>query len=208
MQIFVEFFGGEVAAIVAAIIGGAILLSAILGYLFQSAGLYAAIALTWSGGASVFCISYGVAWRSLGVILALAACVGGIVYELLFFILVIRRKMRARKALRTEIGRKMQYALPQAGNGYIRARLNGSLSCDEEARGKNAPKVRLEYAKTMLAKIKEAGLSPVERLELEELSGAVSLYGKMDKWSGADVKALNEIFARLLKLSAKYEIAV
>jgi hypothetical protein len=67
---------------------------------------------------------------------------------------------------------------------------------------------KLGYARKMLAKIKEAPLSPVERIDVEEIARLVALYGRKEKWSAADVKSVSEIFSRLLKLSAKYDIAV
>ncbi len=123
-----------------------------------------------------------------------------------------RNRLREKKKGREELGRRLQYALPDRENAYVRARLQSSLQEEPSApdieRDKGSVGVRLGYTKKMLARVREATLSPVERLDVEEMAELVATYARMDRWSNGDIKAINEICARLLKLSAKYEIAV
>ncbi len=121
----------------------------------------------------------------------------------------LKKAFRERKALSLKLRRSLQYTLPDNENSYVRARLNTALKPqEEEGLEKEEVGVRLGYVKKLLSGVKEAALSPVERLDVEEMASAVVLYMQKQRWSGSDVKAINEIFARLLKLSAKYEVAV
>ena len=43
---------------------------------------------------------------------------------------------------------------------------------------------------------------------VEEFAKLLAAYDRKGKWSASDVKTVSEIFSRLLKLAAKYEIAV
>ncbi len=119
-------------------------------------------------------------------------------------------RAQERKKRRAEGARRLKYTLPDRENSYVRARLNTALKGEEELlKGeKQSVGVRLGYTRKMLSRVREAALSPVERLDVEEMAGLLALYLHKEKWSGAEVKAINEMFARLLKLSAKYEIAV
>ena len=127
-----------------------------------------------------------------------------------------KKRARERRERRAAVKRRLQFTLPDKENGYLRDRLHTALCAQEsderneeiDVADKKSVGVKLGYARKMLAKVKESALSPIERLDVEEMSRLVALYGRKGKWSGSDVKAINEIFARLLKLSAKYEIAV
>ncbi len=119
------------------------------------------------------------------------------------------KRGRLRKLRRAEIQRQLQYVLPDGGDSYVRSRLHTALGeGTEESVSRQNVGVRLDYARKMVAKIRESKLSPVERLEVEEMARLVSLYLRQEKWTGGDLKAINEVFTRLLKLSAKYEVAV
>ncbi len=117
--------------------------------------------------------------------------------------------LRERKQRRLQARRRLEFTLPDGENAYLRERLRTSLKAeDKPPTDKESVGVRLRYARRMIARLKESPLSPVERLDIEEMSGLVAAYGGQQKWSNGDIKGVNEIFARLLKLSAKYEIAV
>ncbi len=121
--------------------------------------------------------------------------------------LVLRAKER--KKSRAERARRLKFTLPDRENSYVRARLNTALQAEDKAvEGFEPAYLRLGYVRKMLAKVQEATLSPIERLDVEEMSGLLALYTAKEKWSAEDRKAVNEVFSRLLKLSAKYEIAV
>ncbi len=118
-----------------------------------------------------------------------------------------RQRKRLRRQQRMEEKRALRYTLPDRENSYVRARLHTALQ-PQTTDGEEPIELRLGYVRKMLAKVKEAALSPVERLDVEELSSLIALYVGKEKWSTEDRKAVNEVFARLLKLSAKYKIAV
>ncbi len=139
----------------------------------------------------------------------IALCVA-VVLALSFGGILVCGKMRERKKRRAETARKVQYTLPDRENRYVRARLATALRVEEieKAVDKRCVGIRLGYAQKMLACIKEKPLTPVERLDVEEMCGFIAACGGMEKWTSSDVKGINEVLARLLKLSAKYEIAV
>ncbi len=122
---------------------------------------------------------------------------------------VFCKRAAERKKNRKIAARRIQYTLPERSNGYLRARLHTALS-DEvaEPNGKDSAALQLRYAGQMLTKLKERPLTPVERLDVEEIGSLVALYSTRERWSGSEIKAVNSLLARLLKLSAKYEIAV
>ncbi len=135
---------------------------------------------------------------------------------LLQFIIQATRSIRRLKARRKEskrqllqAKRQLEFALPDSENQYLRERLHTALRKEEKGdTDKGNAQVRLRYARKLLACLKESPLSPVERLDVEEICALVAAYGERQRLSGADIKAVNEVFARILKLSAKYEIAV
>ncbi len=117
--------------------------------------------------------------------------------------------LQERKRRKRQAARRLAFTLPDGENEYLRSRLRTALNGEEKApTDRESVGVRLRYVRRMLAKLKESPLSPVERLDVEEMSGLIAAYGEERKWSSEDIKAVNEIFARLLKLSAKHEIAV
>lgn len=106
--------------------------------------------------------------------------------------------------------RAIEYALPDRDNEYIRSRLSTVLHTDAaENSGENYQEtVRLGYARKLLAKVKEAPLSLAERLETEEIGRVFALYLTKSEWKANEYRTVNELFSVLLKLSAKYCVAV
>ncbi len=119
----------------------------------------------------------------------------------------LKEGARAKKRARIQAARRLEYTLPDEHNAYVRERLQTTLSA-REGREETGASVRVRYARRMLTLLKGSALTPVERLDVEEMEKALALYDEDKRWTGEDMKAVNEIFARLLKLSAKYEIAV
>ncbi len=138
-----------------------------------------------------------------------AFCVA-VALALLFGWIILRGKIRERKNRRAERARRLQYTLPDRENRYVRARLATALRVEEREKGVDGRCVgiRLEYAQKMLACVRGEPLTPAERLDVEEMCGFIAACGGMERWTSSDVKAINEVLARLLKLSAKYEINV
>lgn len=212
----VDFFGGEQTAAATACMILLILLSAGVGFAVKSAGIYAALALTTVCGGGLFFLLFEVKKDGAITSLAITGLTAGICYAFLFFALTARRKILERRLYRAEIKRQVQFTLPDKENGYLRDRLRTALhtaeigGINEELFGTDKKNVgiRLGYARKMLAKVKEAPLSPAERLDVEEMARLIFLYEKREKWSSSELKTVNEIFSRLLKLSAKYELAI
>lgn len=214
-QEFLGFLDGNHFA--AATIFGAgvgILLSLFLGGKWKSAGLYAALSLAF------VCVQVLVfllcRWDSAPLCFSLAAegILVGLLYGLLFAYLTLKRKRAERKARKEEEKRRLQFVLPEKENAYLRDRLIRALKIAQEKDGKEFSTdqesigVRLSYARTMVAKLKEAPLSPIERLDVEEMARTILLMEGKGSWSSSEIKMINEIFASLLKLSAKHEVAV
>ncbi len=141
----------------------------------------------------------------LGILLS--SLLGKILYWSIKGIGGVKRRILKKKARTLEEKRRLQFTLPRRGNGYLRERLNTALS-GEHFKGSEGAEARLEYAEKMLAKTREANLSSVERLDVEEMAKVLSFYEGRKEWSGEEREEINEILGALLKLSAKYEIAV
>ncbi len=167
---------------------------------------------------------------------ALSAVIGGIAFAVIFsvratasasvlgcasllvafgfqrFLLVLafrlRAKRKARRARREEILRKLKFTLPDRENAFVQARLHTALqpAPQKEETGGEKVTFRLEHARALLAKIKNAPLSKTERMEAEELTKLFNGYLKKSECTAEDVRILNETFGYLLKLSAKYSV--
>ncbi len=124
-------------------------------------------------------------------------------------IIALKRKAKLRKKARIQAARRLEFTLPDEHNEYVRERLHTALRKEELLeKDKAGVPVRLRYARQMLTLLKASPLSPIERLDVEEMDKVIALYQEERGLRSEEMKAVNEIFARLLKLSAKYEIAV
>ena len=186
-----------------------------IGGKLKSAGLYAALSLAFVCAQILFFLVYK--WEAMPLYFALSieGILFGVFYGLLFAYVAVKNNIKERRARREEEKYRLQFVLPDKENAYLQDRLRtalnvvecegkkGDFSADKESVG-----VRLRYTRRMVAKLKETALSPIERLDIEEMASTLVLMERKGKWSSAEVKMINEIFSRLLKLSAKYEIAV
>lgn len=137
-----------------------------------------------------------------------AWAVGASLFAVVLILLIIAliKRGRARKRKRAEEGRRVQYTLPDSRNTYVRSRLNTALQVKEADAEEVEHALRLEYVRDLLYKLKNAPLSPAERLETDEMAGLLAVYAEKKSWSAWDLRVMNDCFARLLKLSAKYTI--
>ena len=215
-QEFLSFLEGNKLAMVI-ILGSlsGIVLSAFIGGRCKSTGLYAALSLAFVCAQMLTFLVFK--WNGAVLYLALATegILFGFLYGILFAYLLIKEKIKARKARREEYKRRLQFVLPDRENAYLRDRLHTALKTievsgerKEFSTDKKSVGVRLRYARRMVAKVKGAALSPIERLDVEEMSRTLLLMEQKGKWSNGEIKMINEIFSCLLKLSAKYEVAV
>lgn len=188
---------------------GLIIASAIVAFFCRDRGTFlGCVAAIFSG----FAIVLLAAEKTATVRNAALAAVGlviGVTYCVLTAALMMRGYLVKRKKLRAEILRKVQYTLPEKENSYIRNRLQGVLNesarCENATEGKKES-VRVDYAQRLLAKVQEAPLTKAERLEMEEVSKVFAMYLKKNRWTVEDVRTLNDLFAYLMKISAKYAI--
>lgn len=200
-----EIFAGGITLItVFGVATGLFLIGAVLAFVLNGKGIFGAIAMATGGGTWITLVAVGAEWTKIFACCALLAILGGGLYLLLFCVLSIRESVRERRRRRAEIGRRLQYTLPDRDNSYVRARLNTALQTESEENTNE--RVDLEHARGLLAKIKEAPLSRAERLEAEEMSRLVAVYRDKESWSTSDLRAVNDAFSRILKLSAKYAV--
>ena len=214
-QEFLGFLDGNrfaTATVVGAVVG--IVLSLFIGGKLKNAGLYAALSLAF------VCVQVLVfllcEWDSAPLYFSLAAegILVGLLYGLLFAYLTLKSKHAERKARREEEKRRLQFVLPEKENAYLRDRLIRALKIAQEKDGKEFSTdqesigVRLSYAHNIVTKLKESPLSPIERLDVEEMARTILLMERRGSWSSSEIKMINEIFACLLKLAAKHEVAV
>jgi hypothetical protein len=139
------------------------------------------------------------------------AVVGGALYLLVFLSLLLSKRREEKKRARAEEAKRLQYALPDKENSYLRARLNTVLKTPEEpnTEGKVSEKYfRLEHARKMLCGLREKSLAATERLEIDELRAILALYETKERLDAEELQVINDAFSRILKLSAKYEIAL
>lgn len=184
---------------------------AVIGILTNSAGVYSAFACIFGGcfGIAVLVLELSPYLAALG--LGVFAIVAGLGYLTVFSAVSLRRRSRERRARRAEIARRLQYTLPDRENSYIRARLNTVLQVPEERdykRSDGGEPARLDYARKLLARVKSEPLSAAERLQAEDIGKTFALYLQKPRWDSADLRVVNDTFACLLKLSAKYAVAV
>lgn len=210
MIVLTFFEGDKLAAAVAISALFLTVLSVAAGFCMKSAGLYAALSLLIVSACGVFYLLWGIEERRLAFCLAIEGALLGMGYACLYIKEAVAKKIAERREKREERKRRLQFILPDRENGYLRDRLHVALNTEKEDVYSERWKIgaRLGYARKMLAKIKEAPLSPLERIDVEEMARLVALYERKGKWSSSDVKAVGEILSRLLKLSAKYDIAV
>ena len=181
-----------------------------VGIYVKSAGLYGALCLAVASGGSIFLLVRGVDGKLFSLMLAIVCGCMGLGYAFVYITVECMERIAVRRAQRAEIRRRVQFTLPDRENSYLRDRLQTALNTEKEESvlEKRESFARMEYARKMLAQIQEASLTPVERMDVEEFARLLAAYDKKGKWSASDVKAISEIFSRMLKLAAKYEIAV
>ena len=205
--VMLKWFGESTAAGVALALFSLTVLSAGVGFLLKSTGLYAALCLLFVSGGGIFFLAWDVGEKALALLFLIEGFLVGLGYAAVYILLSVRRKIAFRRAQRAQIKRRLQFTLPDRENSYLRDRLHTALQEKKEEifleKG-----IRIGYAKKMLAKVKEESLTPTERIDVEEMARLLALYEHKEKWSASDTKTMSEVFARLLKLSAKYEIAV
>ena len=121
--------------------------------------------------------------------------------------ILLVRFLKKRKR-RFVLDRNVEFTLPDRENTYVRARLATVLNpnaTNEEEKEEELP-ITFAHAKTLLNKIWFAPLSQAERLEMQSLENSLKKYAERTRFNAKDVRNVNDVFLRLLKLSAKYNV--
>lgn len=203
------YFSSTLVFVIDFVAIGAFFIAFIAAFFLKDKSLFLSFSALISGVAYAFIIGAeeGETATSLGVATLLSGF--GASYTITLIAFNIRSKILKRRIQREEMLRKLKFTLPDRDNSYVKARLNTVLQpenkLETEPEGEKKT-FRLEHARQLLAKIKEAPLTRAERLEMEELSKLFNAYLKKYKWTSEDVRLINEMFAYLLKLSAKYSV--
>ncbi len=202
----VDFFQKEaVWSVVICMIAGLFLLLAAISYGCKDTRIYVAFSAVVFGGLGIFTPFFGiakeVAWAGVSLLLVF----GGSVYLLLFGMILRRERVAKRKKMQAETAKRVEYALPQRENAYIRARLQDGLRVENEVKTTQV-RARLGYVRALLGKVKSAPLSIAERLQAEEMEKILSLYRGKTVWTVEELRGMNDMCAALLKLSAKYTV--
>lgn len=204
-----EWINAHVA--LAAVMSGSLLVltaSAIVSALDQSVRIYLGALSMIAGGGALLKLLQEAGARELWFALCICGVFGGGTYFIAYLVALFVRAKRKKRARKEERYRQLQYTLPDRENTYIRARLNGALHCEREESKveKSAWKTEFSYARDLLAGLRAAELSATDRLQTEDLSRLLALYGKKEKLDSEDLPLVNDCFAALLKLAAKYAV--
>ena len=122
----------------------------------------------------------------------------------------IKEKNKRKKQARDEAQRQLKFALPDKENSFIRERLQQVLNVPEVEAVEEIKTERtcfeFLYAQKLLNQLAEQNVSMTERLELMEINKFLGANLQKIRWGVEDIRAINECFSRILKLSAKYAI--
>ena len=143
--------------------------------------------------------------RQILILLGICAVWGGFAYFAGYVISATTRLTARKKTEKREHYRALQFALPDRENSYVRGRIENALQVEEKG-GDGIWKTEFAYARSLLAKLKGAEVSAVDKLQIDELAKLLAVYGKRERLSTADLPLINEAFAMILKLSAKYGV--
>lgn len=209
-----EIFAGEMTLLVSLGVCTALLIvGGVLSWAFRDTGIFTAIATALTGGFTLFILFGRTEARASLAALALLLVFIGTAYIALFWVIWVQRRVTERKRARAESARRLCYTLPDRENSYIRMRLNTTLQVNENELNADTDgsedlkkSIKLAYARQLLSKLKETELTCAERLQVEETERAFSLYLAKERWNAKDLRAVNDLCASLLKLSAKYAV--
>ena len=123
---------------------------------------------------------------------------------------LVKRIVRLLKKRRHDFSweRQVEFALPDRENTYVRSRLATVLNTEsvEAQECEETLPITFTHAQSLLHSLWFAPLSQAERLEMQTLESDLKKYGERTRFNSKDVRKLNDLFARLLKLSAKHGV--
>jgi hypothetical protein len=90
----------------------------------------------------------------------------------------------------------------------VRSRLATVLNTENEGEQEceETLPIIFAHAQSLVHKLWFAPLSQAERLEMQTIEDDLKKYGERTRFNGKDVRKMNDLFARLLKLSAKHGV--
>ena len=136
---------------------------------------------------------------------AITAFVSGFFWLFIFYLFSLLSRRRKK---RENINRELEFTLPDRENTFIRSRLSTVLNrefCEAE-RQEEKLAVEFSQALKMLDKISIAPLSTAEKIEVGQMQGDFRAFEMKETFTVKEVLSINEKFARVLKLSAKYGV--
>ncbi|MBE5752227.1 MAG: hypothetical protein E7357_07435 [Clostridiales bacterium] len=211
IDFILPLFGGNTVLTIAfflAVCG--LLLAAVLGFALHAVSVYGSIAAIILGSFWLVGKFARVPMGLTGTCLAVLAVFGGFVYLVVYTAVCACKAVKKRRVERAEIEKRLQYTLPDRDNSFVRARLNTVLRVDEppviERTEKTEDVLSLSHAQKLLARLREMPLSTADRLETEEMSRLIGAYTQKDALTAGEMRTVNDTFAYLLKLSAKYSL--
>ncbi len=186
---------------------GLVTFASIASAITDSFGVWFGIGGMLGGGALLCALFANITAREGAVLLAIFAIHAGAVFavaQIITWSIHSKRRKREQKEARW---RQQQFTLPEQENSFVRARLNTVLRVPEESETPIlAGQVEFTYAKKLLEKVLMAELSTADRLQAQELGALFGVYCGKEKLQTYDMQAINEGFAKLLKLAAKYSV--
>lgn len=205
---------GNGILLAAAILGGVLLLVAVLvSCLCKKQAVYTGVGLLLVGGLEWVIFAADTQARAAAFFRAVAWLTVGALWLLTAAIVALAERLARRKRRLILNAKNNSDLLPEKGNSYVRARLHTALHAEKETEPvrkavpyENRGSVRLGHARRLLAGVQDAPLSQAERLETERMARSFTEYALCESWSAEQLRAVNELFARLLKLAAKYSV--
>ena len=194
-------------AVCIALATGIYLLPVLPAFFLREKGLFWVAALALEGGEGLYLLftrarlfQFAFCFFSSALMLALSGFT-------LFVCFALRAECEKRLLKKEERLKKVQYLLPSQENPCFARRLRASVGEEwGEEKDWKGEKLPLSPIREMLVKIKASPWSPAELLEVNDMDKSLALYALKSAWNVEEYSAVNEMFARLLKLSAKYAV--
>ena len=130
----------------------------------------------------------------------------GVTYPCLYGVILIKRHYAEKRLRQKEQAEKELYVLPERRNEFLRDRLQTGLCKREEELIKTEEAFEWSYVQKTIEKLQAAPLSPADRVTVEKLAEEVAEGRVQTQMSKAQLHLVNESFASILKLAAKYVV--
>lgn len=136
----------------------------------------------------------------------------GVVGVCIFYVIqrtmyALKEQMRKKRAAKEKTRRNLQFTLPDKENTFIRERLQQALNNPNiEKRVQSQTIFVFFYAQKLLAQIGVKSLTTPDKLEVMEMQKLFNAYAEQPGWTVEEIRSVNDCFARVLKLCAKYDV--